>query len=549
MSELLKLKQEKLHRLNMLRYRKDPMAWLEERFGEDRKSFQWSLHDAYDGHTWDGDKDPIYNAWMSLADGNWSSLKAATGTSKTYALSRIAIWFLDCFEDSLIVTSAPKEAQLKLNLWKEIGKVYKKFQKIRPEVSMTSLKLAVKSKDSDDPYAGWQAIGFVAGVGADEESATKAQGFHRKDMLLICEETPGMSNAVLTAFKNTCTGNNNLILAVGNPDSQLDCLHTFSELANVRDYRISGYDYPNVVIGAEIYPGAVTQASIDRRREEYGEESGLYLSRVRGISPAQSADSLIRLEWIKQCINKKVENNTYYYNAVGIDVANSELGDKGAACYGKGATCINLVEFKCPSASAIAYNMLHGEIEIYQMQDDLRNKRLSYNPESLDQFPVENVLPYYDIPRLSDFDISEDCVGIDNVGVGVSTLNTFNEMGMKTVGLSGGQWEEAIPLDAEEKAMFKFISLRAQMYYQAREDLRLGNINIAIEDESILYELTRELVAPKFKVKDAAIYVEKKEEIIKRLGKSPNKADAFVYWNWMRHGFRVRGGELPFIGG
>ena len=541
----LLLKAEKLRRLKMIEYQRDPMLWLEERFGEDRKSFQWSQHPGYEDHIWDGDKDPIYNAWNSLANGSWAAIPAATGTSKTYALSRIVLWFLDAFPDSLVVTSAPKEPQLKLHLWSEIGKVFHKFKKIRPAAKLTSLRLSLGNVDPDNPYDGHQAVGFVAGVGAEEESATKAQGFHRQHMLLICEETPGMNNAVMTAFKNTSTGNNNMILAVGNPDSQLDPLHLFGNLANVNRYRISAMDYPNVVLDKELYPGAVTRASIERRRIDYGEDSGLFRSRVRGIAPKQGADSLIRMEWFEQCIDNVFEDDIHYYNAIGIDVANSETGDKGSVCYGQGSICKELIEFTCPSASAIAYNLLYPQETILQMQQDLMDKR-----DRLGASPLKsNTIPFYEIPRLSDYEISEDCVGVDNVGVGVSTLNTFVDSGWDVVGLSGGQWEEAVPLDNEDKPMFKFISLRAQMYWRAREDLRLGKVGIAIKDKKVRNELMLELVAPKFKVKDNAIYVEKKEEIIKRIGKSPNKADSFVYWNWMRHGFRVRGGEMPLFAG
>lgn len=545
---LLQLKAEKLKRLKMLQYQQDPMLWLEERLGEDRTSFQWSLLEGYENHSWDGDKDPIYSAWMSLANKEWSSIEAATGTSKTYGLARIVLWFLDCFPDSLTITSAPKQDQLKLNLWAEIGKLYKKFKKFRPESKMTSLKLSLTSidEDDDDPYSGWQAIGFVAGVGAEEQSATKAQGFHRANMLIVCEECPGMSNAVLTAFKNTCTGENNVILAVGNPDSQLDPLHMFGELLNVNNVRISAYDYPNVVLDKEMYPGAVTRASIERRKIDYGENSGLYLSRVRGISPKQGADSLIRMEWFEQCIDNVFEPEIYYYNAVGVDVANSETGDKGAVCYGIGAVCMDIREFICPSASAIAYNLLYPQEKIYEIEQDLAATRQRLGAKPLES----NVMPYYDIPRLSDFDIQEECIGVDNVGVGVSTLNALLEAGWDATGLSGGQWEEAIPEDEEGKPMYKFISLRAQMYWKCREDLRLGTIGISSDiPKETLLQLKKELVSPKFKVKDNAIYVEKKEEIIKRIGGSPNTADAFVYWNWMRQGYKVRGGELPFIAG
>ena len=163
------------------RYRKDPLYWLEHRFGEDPKGFEWSVIPGYENHTWDGSMDPLANAWRELAKGNWVGIEAGTGTSKTYWLSRLVFWYLDCYEDSLVVTSAPKQEQLKLHLWSEIGKAMRKFKALRPDCNHLNLKLKVQGGDDeeDDFTDSWMAVGFVAGTGADEKSATKAQGFHR----------------------------------------------------------------------------------------------------------------------------------------------------------------------------------------------------------------------------------------------------------------------------------------------------------------------------------------------------------------------------------
>ncbi len=44
-----------------------------------------------------------------------------------------------------------------------------------------------------------------------------------------------------------------------------------------------------------------------------------------------------------------------------------------------------------------------------------------------------------------------------------------------------------------------------------------------------------DLVTPKWFVRNGKIIVESKEDIKKRLGRSPNKGDAAVYWNWVRN--------------
>lgn len=547
------LLEEQYKRELFKRYRRDPMYWVEHRFGEKATSFKWSdISPLYEDHIYDGDKDPIYNAWQALANGHWASVAAATGTSKTYTLARIVYWFLDCFDDSLIVTSAPKESQLKLHLWAEIGKSFTKFKKLRPEAKLNSLRLSLTDEDDpDDPYAGWQAVGFVAGTGSEEQSATKAQGFHRKNMLIITEETPGMNGAVMTAFKNTSTGGNNLILAVGNPDSELDELATFSELAHVRDYRISAFDYPNVVLDKEIFPGAVTRASIERRRNEYGEDSPLFRSRVRGISPKQSSNSVISIKWIEEAFERKeVKDNMHYNNALGIDVANSNNGDLACCVYGNGPILQEAIEFRCPSASDIVYNLIYDDEKLDEIEakmngdEDLTRLRALRNYISVDDTNTENAQLFnrYDIPMITEYNIDTQYIGIDAVGVGVSTINTFTNLGFKVTSLHGGQWEEAIPLDpSTEKPMFKFMNLRAQMWWELREDLRKGKLRINIKSPRIRKQIKKELGAPRFEMRDNTIVIESKKKIIEKLSKSPNLADAIVYWNWMRKGYRVSG--------
>ncbi len=457
-------------------------------------------------------------------------------TGKTFLLSRVVLWFLDCWEDSLVVTSAPKQDQLKLHLWSEITKIFHKFKKIRPYAELLQLRLKVDSRqpdNSEDPdlSSSWQAVGFIAGAGAEEQSATRAQGFHRKDMLIIIEETPGMPTQIMTALKNTSIGDHNLMFALGNPDSVLDELHRFATMREVgkfkvEKYRASGFDHPNVTMGKDIVPGAVTRKSIAMRESDYGKDSPMYMSRVRGISPAQGADSLIKLEWIEQCIyNKDFVNDGH--NAAGVDVANSEAGDTAAIAWGLGSKLVNIDEFYCANATHLAYNMI-------------------YDNTYIDNSGFNN----YNTKKVHEYIIGASCIGVDAVGIGVATVNAFLESGYRVMALQGGQWEEAIPLDDNEKPMYKFVSLRAQMYWALREALRKKEISIELEDNFVLEKLKKQLITPKFDNSRATVAVERKELIKKRLGgESPALADAVAYWNWMRMGYRISSGFMNISGG
>ena len=111
---------------------------------------------------------------------------------------------------------------------------------------------------------------------------------------------------------------------------------------------MSAYDHPNVVTGEpNVVPGAVSQASIDRRREDMGgDDSPLFQSRVRGISPSEATDALIKLEWCFRARDCPQDRRSALSltgpAAIGVDVANSLLGDKGAIARGQGAVLLEV---------------------------------------------------------------------------------------------------------------------------------------------------------------------------------------------------------------
>ena len=125
---------------------------------------------------------------------------------------------------------------------------------------------------------------------------------------------------------------------------------------------------------------------------------------------------------------------------------------------------------------------------------------------------------------MKEYNISASRVGVDGVGVGAGTVNALKEEGIKVVNLLGGNPPVKLP------KVERFNNLRSQMWWQMREDLRFDPELVLLNDLELLYDLT----APKWEEKNGKICVESKKEIKKRLGRSPNKGDAVVYWNWVR---------------
>jgi hypothetical protein len=492
-------------------YQTRPEDWIVEFLGVPRETIRWSMLPEYADHQWDGTVDPLVAILEAIAENRDCGVESGTGTGKTYLLACVILWALATHENALVVTAAPKEDQLLKNVWKEVGKLWPRFERHFPQAQLQSGRILMRPDASERDA--WTAFAFVAGVGADEEAAQKAAGFHSAYMFWITEETPGMHQAIMNTIQNTRTGSRNPQLAVGNPDHRNDPLHRFCTKPWVEHVRISAYDHPNIVCGREVIPGAVSRQSIERRADEYGRGSRLYESRVRGISPAEAEDSLIKWEW---CVAAAERYNDPSFRegppALGVDVANSESGDRGAKARWQGACLTEVPDFPCPDA-----NVLGAEV----------------------------------VAEARAAGIDPRHVGVDSVGVGAGTVNEAKRLGFKVRDLSGAR--KAVPgfvpevsgeHDEDELAEVprdpsaprprvieaeRYANLRSQVWYRMREDLRLGLIALPY-DESLFQDLT----TPTYTTQNGKIVVESKESMVKRLKRSPNKGDAACYGNFVR---------------
>ena len=269
-------------------YQEDPVGWIRDKLKVPEHTLRWTLNKGYGAHEWDGTVDPLSEVLEALARHEDVGVESGTGTGKTFLGAAVVLWFLACFEDSIVVTAAPKLAQLTKHIWKEIGVLWPHFQHHFPHAQLLSSGV-IRMRPAIEDRESWAATAFGCGVGADESSATKAQGWHAEHMLILTEETPGVHPAIMVAFENTCSAPHNLRLSFGNPDYEEDELHQFCLQPHVQHIRISALDHPNVVADeASLIPGAVSKEAIDRRKDLYAHIPAMYESRVRGISPRQA---------------------------------------------------------------------------------------------------------------------------------------------------------------------------------------------------------------------------------------------------------------------
>lgn len=483
----------------MVRYQKDPIGWARDILGIAPETLVWSLNPGYQSHEWDGTENPLQAIADALVAWQDVGVESATGTGKSFFFAVLVLWFLACFEDSLVNTHAPKEDQLTKAIWKEIGKLWPRFQPHFPKAELLSLGIRMRGGLDQS----WAANGVSVGIVAGETVASKAQGAHAKYMLTLYEEMPGIPSQVIEAGDNTSTGPFNIRAAIGNPNHQLDTLHKFCTSPGVVHVRISALDHPNIVLrDADFIPGAVSVKSIERRRLKYGEHDPLFQSRVRGISPEQASNALIHLKWLRAAAERfkarQAEGRVpYRVTGKGVDVANSEHGDRACIVDFADNCWVRVEAFQCPDA-----NLLGDQIVREAKAHGLDGRR----------------------------------VGVDAIGVGAGTVNEATRQKYPITAIHAGNPPERRIEKAPDGKMIEWSpdvnqhkNLRGQMYWQAREDLRTGVVD-GPEDP----ELWEELTAVTFEDSNKVVIVEPKADIKDRLGRSPDKADAWVMANWVR---------------
>ncbi|WP_445634535.1 Terminase [Nostoc sp. DSM 114161] len=115
-------------------------------------------------------------------------------------------------------------------------------------------------------------------------------------------------------------------------------------------------------------------------------------------------------------------------------------------------------------------------------------------------------------------------IHIDICGVGSSPYDTCVERGLNAHAANGAGGSMA----RDKSGKFGFINKRAEWYWHLREILDpTSGDDIALPDDP---ELLADLTAPKWKITSASkIQIESKEDIQKRIGRSPDCGDSVVY--------------------
>lgn len=297
----------------------DPVGWVADKTKE---------------HTWSKQRQLL----ESVRDNRMTAVPSCHGPGKSFTAARVAAWWLDAHPplEAFVVTSAPTDPQVKAILWREIQRAHRKGQ------LPGRVTLDAQWKINDELVAFGRKPADIA-AGSAEETVTAFQGIHARYVLVIFDEASGIPKPLWTAAQSLLTNTDARFLAIGNPD---DPSSEFARICagapdegglSTRGWMvvpISLFDTPNFTgedVPAELRPYLPSQEWLDAFVLNVGGPgTAVHTSKVLGRFPEDKADGVVPWSWIHGCRTEDGHAQALEHVEVvelGVDVGASDNGD------------------------------------------------------------------------------------------------------------------------------------------------------------------------------------------------------------------------------
>lgn len=435
-------------------------------------------------HLWSKQQEII----RSLQTSKRTAVQSGHGIGKSLTASVAASWWVDTHppEDTLVVSTAPSVKQVHAILWEEIRKIHAKA------------KLPGEVQISDNWIIGRRLVGF--GRKPQDHDRDAFQGLHRKYVLVIIDEACGVPEWLWLAASAITTGDHCRILAIGNPTDPSSYFRKICrpnsgwntiKVSVLDSPRFTGEYLPPEVIEDLTGPGWVEDSKV-----ELGEGSALWQSKVLGEFPDVDEFSVIPMGWIEDAQRRWVD----------WDEAGRPLGDGTRLILGA-----DIARFGGDrTAFAHRYGHVITEVKTMPKRDTIGTAQMA--AAAMDQG-------------------KGDLAVVDTNGVGAGTYDALKKSGHYCMGINVGNRTSLV----DTSGQIEFYNLRAALMWRLREALDPARSPILClpPDDQLAVDLS----SPRWKtVPGGKIVIESKDELRKRIGRSPDRGDAVALAWWASAG-------------
>jgi hypothetical protein len=436
------------------RYEEDPVGWARDVLGFD----SWARQEE---------------TLRSVADNPLTVVRGANGTGKdAVSFGPVALHHV-FVRGGMVIGIAPTKRQADEIAMRELGRWWRAGN-LPGDLFRSALRIE----------------GDRGVLSFTSSEVSRLTGYHHPRLLVILTECQGLDPFVWEAALSCCVGDEDRILAVGNPLFNSGMFYNASRSENWNAIRMPASAHPNVREGRVVIPGGISRAGVERLAATYGRDSGTFKARVEAEFPDQGEESLFQRSWLEAAAGRWEEETLLMRAANAVPIVAVD-----PARYGPDSTAL-----------AVRRGPVITRIETWRGKSTM---------ETVDRIVVELTAENI-YPRWSRFGCRGKVI-VDVVGIGSGVLDRLKEKGYDTVPYNGG----AFTTQGERE---RFLNERAKSHWRLRQ--LLEDDQIALPRDEGLFD---ELMAVNWKpTADDKVQIEAKSKLKGALGRSPDKGDSVV---------------------
>jgi len=299
------------------------------------------------------------------------------------------------------------------------------------------------------------------------DTATLVEGAHAARLLFVLDEAKAILPALWDAFEGAYATGECYALAISTPGARSGRFYEIHRRApGFEDWHTR-----HIKLEEALAARRVSQEWVEARKRQWGEDSPVYQARVLGEFPEQNEDALFSLAWIEAARERELQAEGE--TVAGLDVA--RFGSDDSALVVRQGACVLSIE----TWQGHDLMMTTGRVKAAGVH-----------------------------------------VNVDIIGIGSGVFDRLREQHHPCTSIN----VSTAANDSEH-----FANLRAEMYWKLRERFQQGEIDLTRLSRAHYDRLSGELTAMQFKYSSAGkIILEAKDEMKKRLGYSPDLADALA---------------------
>ena len=447
------------------------------------------------------------------------SVRSGTARGKDFVAACIAVSFLyltprwnkrgELVENTKVALTAPTDRQVKNIMMPEISRLFNRAKK-RGFVLPGRLTAYDIRTDNEE----W----FLTGFKADEHNHEAWSGFHAVNTMFIVTEATGISDDTFEAIEGNLQGNSRILL-VFNPNKVVGYAARSQKSARWTRFCLNSLTAQNVVEHKLLYPGQVdydwvrdkldawctpiradeAQAEMDDFEFEgrWYRPEDLFRRKVLGQFPKVADDVLIPTQWLELAHER-------WRRAGGREPLGAETRILGVDVAGMGRDCTCFVERKGAWVSEFNAHNSGGQADHMK----IAGRIAAYRRRQIEAY-----------------------VSIDTIGEGAGVYSRCIEIDEKDYiisckGSEAAKGRGGKPL-TDATGQYQFVNMRAYLFWAVRDWLNPRSDTGAMLPPDTQFDEEATEIKWSFR-SDGRIFIEPKEDIKERLGRSPDKFDALA---------------------